>query len=163
MKTKFYLVVLVMILILSLLTVNVSALSFTASMTASSSRVTSATEVTVTVKVSNLDVGDNGINLFSAYLSYDTTVFESLTDSSVDGLNGWIAAYAPGTGTPESFGLTNFETVTILTGIVATLNVTCMDLVEIAPPLDVNNITSRLGLKTLYEVFHTLIVNKKLK
>ncbi len=72
-------------------------------------------------------------------------------------------AYAPGTGTPEAFGLTNFETVTILTGIIATLNVTCMDLVEIAPPLDVNNITSWLGLKTLYEVFHTLIVNKKLK
>ncbi len=72
-------------------------------------------------------------------------------------------AYAPGTGTPEAFGLTNFETVTILTGLIATLNVTCMDLVEIAPPLDVNNITSWLGLKTLYEVFHILIVNKKLK
>ncbi|MBP5694371.1 MAG: arginase family protein [Bacilli bacterium] len=71
-------------------------------------------------------------------------------------------AYAPGTGTPEAFGLTNFETVAILTGIVGTLNVTCMDLVEIAPPLDVNNITSWLGLKSLYEVFHTLIANNKL-
>lgn len=71
-------------------------------------------------------------------------------------------AYAPGTGTPEHFGLTNFETVGIATGLIANLNVTCMDLVEIAPPLDVNNITSWLGLKTLYEIFHALIATGKL-
>ena len=72
-------------------------------------------------------------------------------------------AYAPGTGTPEAFGLTNFETVAILTGLVANLNVTCLDIVEVAPPLDVNNITSWLALKSLYELFHTLIESNKLK
>ena len=72
-------------------------------------------------------------------------------------------AYAPGTGTPEAFGLSNFETVAIATGLISNLNVTCMDLVEIAPPLDVNNITSWLGLKTIYEVFNALIKSEKLK
>lgn len=72
-------------------------------------------------------------------------------------------AYAPGTGTPEAFGLSNFETVAILTGLIANLNVTCLDIVEVAPPLDVNNITSWLALKSLYEVFHTLIESNKLK
>ena len=72
-------------------------------------------------------------------------------------------AYAPGTGTPEAFGLTNFETVAILIGLIANLNVTCLDIVEVAPPLDVNNITSWLALKSLYEVFHTLIESNKLK
>ena len=72
-------------------------------------------------------------------------------------------AYAPGTGTPEAFGLTNFETIAILTGLIANLNVTCLDIVEVAPPLDVNNITSWLALKSLYEVFHTLIESNKLK
>lgn len=72
-------------------------------------------------------------------------------------------AYAPGTGTPEAFGLTDFETVAILTGLIANLNVTCLDIVEVAPPLDVNNITSWLALKSLYEVFHTLIESNKLK
>lgn len=72
-------------------------------------------------------------------------------------------AFAPGTGTPEAFGLSNFETVAIATGLIANLNVTCMDLVEIAPPLDVNNITSWLGLKTFYEIFNTLIKSEKLK
>ena len=72
-------------------------------------------------------------------------------------------AYAPGTGTPEAFGLSNFETVAIATGLISNLNVTCMDLVEIAPPLDVNNITSWLGLKTIYEIFNALIKSEKLK
>ncbi|MFA6666838.1 MAG: arginase family protein [Bacilli bacterium] len=71
-------------------------------------------------------------------------------------------AYAPGTGTPESFGLTNFETAGIVCGLVGGLNVDTMDLVEIAPPLDVNNITSWLGLKTIYEVFSTLIKTEKI-
>lgn len=86
---------------------------------------------------------------YEIYLSYDIDANDP--------------AYAPGTGTPEAFGLTNFETVTLVTGLIANLNITCMDLVEIAPPLDVNNITSWLGLKTLYEVFNTLIKSKKLK
>ncbi len=71
-------------------------------------------------------------------------------------------AYAPGTGTPEAFGLTNFETATLICGIVGGLNVDTMDMVEIAPPLDVNNVTSWLGLKTLYEVFGTLIKTGKI-
>jgi hypothetical protein len=87
-----------MILIIGLLTVKVSALSFTATMTSSNVTVDAASEVVITVKISNLDVGDNGINSFSAYLSYDTDVFETLTKSSIDGLNGWMPAFAPGTG-----------------------------------------------------------------
>lgn len=98
MKRKICLILFIMILIMSVLAIDVSALSFTASMTPSNTKIQEATEFTVTVKVSNLDVGDNGINSFSAYLSYANDVFETLSDSSVEGLNGWIAAYAPGTG-----------------------------------------------------------------
>ena len=50
----------------------------------------------------------------------------------------------------------------IVTGLISNLNITCMDLVEIAPPLDVNNITSWLGLKTIYEIFNALIKTNKL-
>ena len=66
-------------------------------------------------------------------------------------------AYAPGTGTPEAFGLTNFETMNIITSLVQEFNVDTLDIVEVAPPLDINNITSWLALKTLYEVFHEII------
>ena len=99
MKRKVFIVLILIITLMSLLTVNVkAALSFTTTMTPGSSSIPAATEVVVTVKVSNLEVGDNGINSFSAYLSYSTDVFEPLTESSIDGANGWSTAYSTGTG-----------------------------------------------------------------
>ena len=83
---------------IGLLSVNVKALSFTASMEADKTKATAGSEIIITVKVSNLDVGENGINSFSAYLSYNKDVFETLTDSSIDGLNGWMSVYAPASG-----------------------------------------------------------------
>ncbi len=79
---------------------------------------------------------------YKIYLSYDIDANDP--------------AYAPGTGTPEAFGLKSIDILDLICGLISNLNVTTMDLVEIAPPLDVNNITSWLGLKTLYEVFHVL-------
>lgn len=97
---KFLVLSLMMMLIISLWPVVATAAnySFTVSMTAKNSKVASGSGVMITVKLSNLNVGENGINSFSAYLSYDTNVFETLTDSSVDGLNGWVPSYTPGTG-----------------------------------------------------------------
>ena len=79
---------------------------------------------------------------YKIYLSYDIDANDP--------------SYAPGTGTPEAFGLKSIDILDLICGLISNLNVTTMDLVEIAPPLDVNNITSWLGLKTLYEVFHIL-------
>lgn len=62
--------------------------------------------------------------------------------------------FAPGTGTPESFGLTPLEVRELFEEIFTNLNVCAMDMVEISPALDVNNITSWLGLKILYEIFY---------
>lgn len=100
MKKRLNCILLVFILIFSLLTVvsNAADLSFTTTMTPSKTSVTEATEVNVTVKVSNLNVGTNGINTFSANLSYDTDVFETLTDSSVEGLNNWSSTYSASSG-----------------------------------------------------------------
>lgn len=65
-------------------------------------------------------------------------------------------SYAPGTGTPEAFGLKSIDTMNLICGLIKSLNVKMMDFVEIAPPLDVNNITSWLALKTMYEIFNVL-------
>lgn len=65
-------------------------------------------------------------------------------------------SFAPGTGTPEAFGLKSIDVLNLIIGLISHLNATTMDFVEIAPPLDVNNITSWLALKTMYEIFHTL-------
>lgn len=74
------------------------------------------------------------------YLSFDIDIIDP--------------SYAPGTGTPESFGLTPLDMNNLLTALFNNLDIKAMDLVEIAPSLDVNDITSWLGLKLLYEIFY---------
>ena len=67
-------------------------------------------------------------------------------------------SYAPGTGTPETFGLTPLQMREFFEEIFTNLNVMAMDLVEISPLLDINDITSWLGLKLLYEIFYQKFV-----
>ena len=103
MRKRFLIVILLlMVLFTSILSVNAFAAdsnySYVVSMTANNTKVAPGNEVSITVKVSNLNVGDDGINSFSAYLAYDTNVFEPLTESSVDGLDGWKPSYTVGTG-----------------------------------------------------------------
>lgn len=77
------------------------------------------------------------------YLSYD-----------IDALD---PSYAPGTGTPEAFGLDSFLLLEFIKELFHSLNIKVMDIVEVSPPLDCNNITSWLVLKTIYEVIRVLI------
>lgn len=65
-------------------------------------------------------------------------------------------AYAPGTGTPEAGGLTSIEVLELVMQLITNLNIKAMDVVEVAPPLDVNNITSWVALKVIYEVFYQI-------
>lgn len=76
---------------------------------------------------------------YEVYLSYDIDANDP--------------AFAPGTGTPEHFGLNSLDVLNFIKYIVNNLNVRVMDIVEVSPPLDVNNITSWLVLKTLLEIF----------
>lgn len=99
MKKKLYVVFLITILMINILTINVNAaLSFTTSMTPSSTKVEPGAEVNVFVKVSSLQVGDKGINTFSAQLGYDANVFEFVTETNIEGSNDWKASYYTGTG-----------------------------------------------------------------
>lgn len=65
-------------------------------------------------------------------------------------------SFAPGTGTPEPFGLSNFEVIDIITGLFKNLNIGAFDIVEVSPKLDCNDITSYLAIKSLYEVLYTI-------
>lgn len=102
-KKLFIVVSLIMILMTSILSISVFAAdgessgSFTLTMNATNSKVAPGGEVLITVKISSLNVGSSGISQFSAYLDYDTDVFEQLTESSVDGTDGWKPSYNVGT------------------------------------------------------------------
>lgn len=90
---KFLCSILMIIMILGVLTTKVSALSFTPTIAASKQTVPEQQEFTVTIKVSNLDVGANGINVLEGTISYDTAIFETITESSIEGLNSWQMEY----------------------------------------------------------------------
>lgn len=62
-------------------------------------------------------------------------------------------AYAPGTGTPVLGGLTSVQLIKLFKMIIEKLPVKAMDIVEVAPDLDVNNITSWAALSLILELF----------
>ena len=98
---RFLSIIGIIMVIIFTMTISVNALSFTATMTPSATTVAESTEFTVTVKVSNLDVGANGINSLKGYLKYDTEVFDTISESSIEGLNSWTAKYDATTGKIE--------------------------------------------------------------
>lgn len=61
-------------------------------------------------------------------------------------------AFAPGTGTPVSGGITSREMINLVRFILKNLPVRDMDIVEVAPPLDVNDITSWAAMRIIEEV-----------
>ena len=62
-------------------------------------------------------------------------------------------AFAPGTGTPQPGGLTNVQLIRLFKMVIEELPVKAMDIVEVAPGLDVNNITSWAALRLIHELF----------
>ena len=76
---------------------------------------------------------------YAIYLSYDIDINDP--------------SFAPGTGTPEAFGLTSRMVLELVLGLFKELPIKAFDIVEVSPRLDSNDITSWLALKTLYEIF----------
>jgi len=68
----------------------------------------------------------------------------------IDGLD---PAYAPGTGAPEAGGPSTRELLEFMRIVFAQLPIRALDIVEVAPPLDCNDITSFAAAKVIYEVF----------
>ena len=64
-------------------------------------------------------------------------------------------------GTPVSGGITSRELIEFVRFIVNNLPVTDMDIVEMAPPLDVNDVTCWAALRIIEEVFS--IVDRKVE
>lgn len=87
--------------------------------------------------------------LCNKYTDYDG-IYLSFDIDAVD------PAYAPGTGTPEAFGLSSKTVLDMIMTIVKRLPVDMMDIVEVSPPLDCNNITTWLALKYVLEIINII-------
>jgi guanidinopropionase len=72
----------------------------------------------------------------------------------VDGLD---PAYAPGTGTPETGGLTPREAQAILHGLKG-IDIIGGDVVEVAPQYDSTSNTAMVGAQMLFEIFSLMVL-----
>ncbi len=95
MKRELKHLIIIFILIIILFAGHVNALGLSVFMTPSATSVNNASEVSIKIKISNLDVG-NGINKFTGTLNADSDVFEALTEGSIQGLNNWNASIVDG-------------------------------------------------------------------
>ncbi len=87
-------------------------------------------------------IADEIITAFSGlsnvYLSIDIDVLDP--------------AFAPGTGIPDAGGLSTRDLITLIRAL-HVLPVIGADLVEVAPPLDISDITSFAALRIITELF----------
>ncbi len=67
-------------------------------------------------------------------------------------------AYAPGTGVPEIGGLTSWQVMEIIRGLVG-LDLVGADLVEVSPPCDTNDLTSITAAHLLFEMAGVFAAN----
>jgi len=89
-----------------------------------------------------LDILRNSVNLGDLgriYVSIDMDVLDP--------------AYAPGVGNPEPFGLTSIQLLELLAKIVSnSSSIVGFDIVEVNPLVDVNDVTSILAGKLVFEI-----------
>ena len=93
MRKKFLKIAIIITMLVVTFATVVNALSLTVAMEVTNTTVPEKTEFTVKVKVANLDVGQNGINSINAVLKYDETIFEAVSESSIECMNGWESKY----------------------------------------------------------------------
>ena len=86
-------------------------------------------------------VGDN-----KAFLTFDIDFFDP--------------AFAPATGTPEVAGFTSLEGLTIIRSL-KEINFVGMDIVEVAPPYDMAEITSLLAANIVFEFLSVLALQRR--
>ena len=157
MRKKLVVIAIMLILVITSLVTTVSAASFTATMTPSATTVAESNELVVTIRVSNLDVGSTGINTFEGVLSYSTQVFETLSDDSIDGNNGWQPTYNQDTGKIMLYkqGFLNedadvlqitFKTKTNVSGKTGDIKLTDIKASNSGETIEANSISTRITI-----------------
>jgi len=94
MERKIIKIAILVVLLMLSVTNIVNALGLTATLTPSSTNVEKDTEFIVTLKLTNMDIGTSqGFSSVEGTLSYDTSIFETIGQSSFNKLNNWNPTY----------------------------------------------------------------------
>lgn len=92
-KTFINIVLLILLVVFTLNKVNAITNSFDAELEIDSTNLKPGEEITISLKVSNINMGDDGINALEGTIKYDTNVFETITQTDITSENGWSTTY----------------------------------------------------------------------
>lgn len=89
------LIIIILFTILGNLTISYaeSEGTFKANLSTSKTILKAGEEVIVTIGVSDINMGTNGINTLEGKISYDTSIFETISSNSIQSLNNWTTTY----------------------------------------------------------------------
>lgn len=105
------------------------------------------------------DVHETNVKIIIDYIKKELQDLPVYLTIDIDVLD---PAYAPGTGTPEIGGLHSWQVQKILRYLTE-LNFVGMDIVEVSPPYDVNEITSLAAATFVWEYLALLKINETIK
>lgn len=91
-------IILITLIILMFSNLPTYAMGFTIDLKADKNVVSAGSTISVTVSTNNLNIGGEGMNVFSCLLQYDETMFEKITLEDIKGLNNWSVSYNAETG-----------------------------------------------------------------
>lgn len=87
--------ILIAILSLSCFTIVSNAISFSVYLNPNAKSVAPGGTIDVYLTAGDLNVGENGMNVFSCILKYDRGIFEELTSDDITSLNNWKVTFNP--------------------------------------------------------------------
>lgn len=101
------------ILIASILIGKVYALSFKFKVTANKTEAKAGDEIIVSMEISDIDMGELGINAIESVLDYDDKIFETVTREDITVQNNWTMTYNQEAGAHSG----NFLVSNIIAGV----------------------------------------------
>ena len=92
-KTNKILMILILTIIILGVNVHAAENTFKASVTPGTVTLKPGEEITVSVDVSDINMGENGINALEGTIKYDSNIFESVKAVDVQSFNNWSTTY----------------------------------------------------------------------
>lgn len=86
-------ITLIALIILIFTNIPSYALGFIVGVTPAQTTLSPGSTVDVTISVNNMNIGGDGMKVFSGILNYDTNIFEEITAKDITGLNSWEVSY----------------------------------------------------------------------
>lgn len=97
MKKERFLAIIITILIIVMSAISTvqaaSTNTFKATLNANKTTIKVGEQVTVTIKVSDINMGETGINTLEGTISYDKNIFEEVKSSNIQSLNNWTTTF----------------------------------------------------------------------